>query len=141
MWNLLWPVLTVIAANTIYHICAKSTPESLNLFASLALSYFVAMLCAIAMFFLTSREKNFLTELSKANWTTFALGIAIVGLEFGFLCVYRAGWNVSIANLVTSVLLSCVLLAVGLLLYRESLSLRQVAGMAVCMTGLLLILK
>ena len=29
MWNLLWPMLMVVGANTVYNICAKSTPEIL----------------------------------------------------------------------------------------------------------------
>ena len=28
MWNLLWPMLMVVGANTVYNICAKSTPGS-----------------------------------------------------------------------------------------------------------------
>ena len=31
MWNLLWPMLMVVGANTVYNICAKSTPEKLQL--------------------------------------------------------------------------------------------------------------
>ena len=37
MWQMLWPVLVVVGANTIYHISAKSTPEGFNPFASLVL--------------------------------------------------------------------------------------------------------
>ncbi len=30
MWNLLWPMLMVVGANTVYNICAKSVPDKLN---------------------------------------------------------------------------------------------------------------
>ena len=69
------------------------------------------------------------------------LGLAIVGLEFGFLCVCRAGWKISTGNLTASITLSCVLLAVGVLLYGETLTLRQITGMAVCGLGLFLMTK
>ncbi|SHH94118.1 EamA-like transporter family protein [Sporobacter termitidis DSM 10068] len=141
MWNMLWPILIVVAANTIYNISAKSTPTNINSFASLSVTYLIAMTCSIIMYFVTSEKKNLLLELSKANWTTYALGIAIVGLEFGFLCVYRAGWKISTANLFASITLACVLLIVGFLLYKETLSLRQVLGMGVCAVGLVLIAK
>ena len=141
MWNMLWPILTVVAANTIYNICAKSTPANINSFASLSITYLIAMLCSMGMYFATSQEKNIFPELLKANWTTYALGVAIVGLEFGFLCVYRAGWKISIAHLFASIVLACVLLIVGLLFYKETLTLRQIAGMAVCAIGLILIAK
>lgn len=141
MWNMLWPILIVVAANTIYNISAKSTPENINSFASLSLTYLIAMICSIVMYFVTSEKKNILLELSKTNWTAYALGVAIVGLEFGFLCIYRAGWKISTANLFASISLACVLLMVGFLLYKESISLRQILGMGVCAVGLFLIAK
>jgi drug/metabolite transporter (DMT)-like permease len=141
MWNMLWPILIVVAANTIYNISSKSTPVNINSFASLSVTYLMAFICSIILFFITSEKKNLLLELSKSNWTAYALGIAIVGLEFGFLCVYRAGWKMSMANLFASIALACVLLIVGFLLYRETLSLRQILGMGVCVLGLILIAK
>jgi len=141
MWNMLWPILIVVAANTIYNISAKSTPANINLFASLSVTYLIAMICSIIMYFVTGEKKNLLLELSKANWTTYALGVAIVGLELGFLCVYRAGWKISIANLFAGITLACVLLIVGFLFYKEALSLRQLLGMGVCAAGLFLIAK
>ena len=112
MWNMLWPILIVVGANTAYNIAAKSTPSQVNAFASLAVSYLVAAVSAIVMFFVTSGQKNIFAEVAKTNWTAYALGIAIVGLEFGFLCVYRAGWKISTAQLFASIALSCVLLDV-----------------------------
>jgi len=141
MWNMIWPILVVVTANTIYHICAKSTPANINSFASLSITYLMAMICSAIAYFVTSDNKNILLELSKANWTAFALGIAIIGLEFGNICVYRAGWKIGTANLFASVTLTCVLLIVGFLIYKEVLSLRQLLGMAVCVIGLILILK
>lgn len=141
MWNMLWPILLVVAANTIYNISAKSTPANINSFASLSATYLIAMIFSVIMYLVTSEKKNLILELSKANWTTYALGIAIVGLEFGFLCVYRAGWKISIGNLFSSITLACVLLIVGFLLYKEALSLRQILGMGVCAVGLFLIAK
>ncbi len=141
MWNMLWPILIVVAANTVYNISAKSTPATINSFASLSVTYLIGMLCSIVMYFVTSEHKNLLLELSKANWTAYALGVAIVGLEFGFLCVYRAGWKISVANLVASIALACILLIVGFFLYKETLSLRNMLGMGICAVGLILIAK
>ncbi|EHQ89075.1 EamA family transporter [Desulfosporosinus youngiae] len=141
MWNMLWPILIVVAANTIYNISAKSTPANINSFASLSVTYLIAMICSVIMYFVTSENKNLLQELSKTNWTTYALGVAIVGLEFGFICVYRAGWKISTAYLFASITLACVLLIVGFLLYKEVLSLHQILGMGVCVVGLILLAK
>ncbi len=115
MRNKRWPILMVVAANTLYNVCAKSTPRDVNGFASLAVTYAAAAVCAVLLFYLTGEQKNLAARLGKTNWTAWVLGLSIVGLEFGFLCVYRAGWKISTGNLVASITLSCVLLAVGIL--------------------------
>ena len=141
MWNMLWPVLIVVGANTIYNISTKSTPANINAFASLAMTYVMATLSSVVLFFLTSDSKNLLAELAKTNWTAYALGVAIIGLEFGYICIYRAGWKIGVASLVANISLACVLLVVGYFFYREVITLKQLLGMGVCALGLMLIVK
>lgn len=141
MWQMLWPILVVIGANTLYHTCAKSTPADISPFASLALTYLIAGIVSVAMFFLTSGQKNLLQEVSKANWATIVLSASIVFLEFGYIYAYRVGWKISAASLVGNISVSCILIFVGLLFFKETISLRQLAGIAVCLAGLLLINK
>ena len=141
MWNMIWPLLIVVGANTIYNISTKSTPGDVNAFASLATSYFIATVGSVVMFFLTSDSKNLLVEISKTNWSALALGIAIVGLEFGYICIYRAGWKIGVASLVANISLACVLLLIGLFVYKEVITLKQLLGMGICAVGLMLIVK
>ncbi|MDE6599836.1 MAG: DMT family transporter [Oscillospiraceae bacterium] len=141
MWNMIYPILIVVASNTVYNICAKSTPDNVNSFASLAVTYLIAAICSAVMFFATGEQKNLAVEISKANWTAYVLGIAIVGLEFGYICIYRAGWKISLGNLVASISLACVLVIVGVLLYKETISLKQVVGIVLCISGIILIAK
>ena len=69
MWNLLWPMLMVVGANTVYNICAKSTPEKLNSFAALTINYGVAAALSLLLFFVTTGgEKNLIQEIGKTNW-------------------------------------------------------------------------
>ena len=138
---MLWPVLVVVGANTIYNISTKSTPANVNAFASLAMTYVMAALSSVVLFFLTSDSKNLLAELAKTNWTAYALGIAIIGLEFGYICIYRAGWKIGVASLVANISLACVLLVVGYFFYKEVITLKQLIGMGVCALGLMLIVK
>lgn len=138
---MLWPVLVVVGANTIYNISTKSTPANVNAFASLAMTYVMAALSSVVLFFLTSDSKNLLAELAKTNWTAYALGVAIIGLEFGYICIYRAGWKIGVASLVANISLACVLLVVGYFFYKEVVTLKQLLGMGVCALGLMLIVK
>ena len=138
---MLWPLLIVVGANTIYNISTKSTPANVNAFASLAMTYVMAALSSVILFFLTSDSKNLLAELAKTNWTAYALGVAIIGLEFGYICIYRAGWKIGVASLVANISLACVLLVVGYFFYKEVITLKQLLGMGVCALGLMLIVK
>ena len=141
MWNMIWPLLVVVGANTVYNISAKSTPADVNSFASLALSYAIGMVLSVVMFFITSDSKNLIAELTKTNWTALALGVAIVALKFGYVCLYRSGWKISVGTLVANISLACVLLVVGILLYKESVSPRQIIGILFSGVGLVLIAK
>ena len=132
MWNYIWPVLLVVGANTFYHICSKSTPDNVQPFATLVVTYLV-------LFFVTSPEKNLFAAWKQVNWTAFAFGLCLVGLEFGYIQLYRAGWSVSVGPLVCNIALACVLLVIGVLLYKETLHLTQVLGMLLCVAGLILV--
>ncbi|MEA4972433.1 MAG: EamA family transporter [Candidatus Metalachnospira sp.] len=141
MLQMYWPILVVVAANTVYNICAKSTPEAVQPFASLTVTYLVAAILSAIMFFITSKNKNLVAEFSSLNWTSFVFGCAIVALEFGYIYIYRVGWKMGIGSLVANVALACVLLIVGMLLYKQHISIKQIAGFMLCLGGIVLISK
>ncbi|WP_292808543.1 EamA family transporter [Methanobrevibacter sp.] len=138
-WNLIWPILIVILSNTFYNICMKSMPSDVNPFGALMVTYLVAAIISAIIFVYAVGPSNVVFELSKINWTSIILAIAVVGLEVGYVFVYRAGWAVSTASVVANIGLACVLIGVGYLLYRENVSLNQIIGIIVCMAGLILI--
>ena len=138
-WNLVWPILIVILSNTFYNVCMKSMPSDVNPFGALMLTYFVAAIISAIIFLFMVGPSNVVLEISKINWTSVILAIAIVGLEVGYVFVYRAGWSVSTASVVANIGLACVLIVVGYFLYRENVSFNQILGIAVCMLGLILI--
>ena len=138
-WNLIWPILVVIASNTFYNICMKSTPSDVNPFAALMVTYIVSVIITAIIFVFMAKPEHIGSELSKVNWISVILAFALVGLEVGYVFVYRAGWQVSNATVVANIGLACVLIIVGYLLYKENVSIRQILGIIVCMIGLILI--
>lgn len=139
MWNLIWPILIVLLSNTFYNICMKSMPSDVNPFGALMVTYLVAAIISAIIFVYSVGPSNISVELSKINWTSVVLALAIVGLEVGYVFVYRAGWAVSTASVVANIGLACVLLVVGYFLYKENVSMQQILGIFVCMFGLILI--
>ncbi len=141
MWNMLWPLLLIVAANCFYNICTKSLPENINTFGALIVTYLMGALLATILFVTSVKPQNIMPEMAKINWTSFVLGMAIVALEAGYVFLYRAGWKVSNGSLIANICLAVVLLAIGPLLYHETISLRQIVGVVICAIGLFLISK
>lgn len=139
MWSMIYPILIIVAANTIYNICAKSAPKEINSFAVLSITYLVAAVLSFIMFFVTAKGKNILTEFTKANWVPFVLGIVIVGLELGYILAYRNGWKMNTVSVTANITLAVILIFVAFLFYKETLTVRQIIGVFVCAGGLALI--
>ena len=83
LWNLIWPILIVILANTFYNVCMKSMPSDVNPFGALMVTYLVAALISGMIFVYSVGPSNIGAGLSKINWTSVVLALAIVGLEVG----------------------------------------------------------
>ncbi len=135
----IWPMALVVVSNIIYQICAKSVPEKINPFASLTVTYLVAAAASAVLYFILGSDGNLLKEYQKLNWAPFVLGIVIIGLEAGWIYAYKAGWQVSTAFIVQSAFLASALLLVGFFLYHESLTWNRLAGVAICLIGLVFI--
>ncbi len=141
MWSMLWPLLLIVAANCFYNICTKSLPENINAFGALMVTYLMGAFLSAILFVASVKPQNIVPEMAKINWTSFVLGVAIVALEAGYVFLYRAGWKVSIGSLTANICLAVALLVIGLLLYHETISLRQIVGAAICAVGLFLMNK
>ena len=77
--------------------------------------------------------------LKQLNWAGIGLAIAIVGIEFGFLLVYRSGWNLGIAAVLTNVVASLILVPVAIFLFKDKLTWVNIMGIFVCLIGLLML--
>lgn len=141
MISFFWPILLLIVSNTVYQVCAKSVPNTMNPFASLTITYLVGAFFSAILYFVLSKDTSLIREYSKMNWAPPVLGLVIVGLEVGFIYAYKAGWQVSTATVVQSAFLAITLLIVGFLLYQEVITWSKVTGVVICLVGLYFINK
>ena len=111
----------------------------INPFASLIVTYLVGAAASAVLYFVLGSDGNLLKEYGKLNWTSFVLGIVIVGLEAGWIFVYKAGWQVNTGFIVQSAFLAAALLFVGFFLYHESLTWNKLVGAVICLIGLIFI--
>ena len=139
MLSYIWPIVLIVLSNTMYQICAKSVPEGMNPFASLTVTYLVGAITSGILYYVLGSNTSIIKEYSKLNWAPVVLGVVIVGLEAGYIFAFKAGWQVSTAQVVQAAILAGVLLFVGYLLYHEALTWNKILGIVICMIGLVFI--
>ena len=139
MFNYIWPLVLIVLSNVFYQICAKAVPDKMNPFASLTITYLVGAILSLILYFVLNKGGNILNEYKQVNWAPFVLGLVVVGLEVGYIYLYKAGWKVSVAQIVQASILAVILIFVGYWIYKESITWNKVAGIVVCLGGLFLI--
>lgn len=132
-------ILVAVISTVLYHVTIKFTPTGANPALSLLVTYLTAaLLCVVLLLFIPLRT-SLVAGLKQLNWASIGLAFALVGLEVGFILVYRAGWNISVAAIVVNVGVAVLLVPVGLLLFGEKLSLTNIIGILVSIAGLVMI--
>ena len=135
------PIAVLVVAGLFYNICAKATPDSIDPFASLTVTYLIAAIVSAILFFAVSKGGNILAEYKELNLSSVLLGVSVVGLEAGAIFMYKAGWPISIGQFLYSSILAVCLVFVGILIYKEQISATKIIGMLICMLGLYFINK
>ena len=136
-----WPLALIICSNVCYHLSSRCASRTANPFAALVAAYLVGAVGALVLFFATERAgfQSLLAQGRELNRANFVLGLAIIGLEGGFLWLYRCGWSVSVGPILSYTGLAVALLLVGSLLFHEHVGWRQIAGTALCLVGIALV--
>lgn len=133
------PIILTIAANICYHVFLKLTPANANPMLSLSVAYATAMATSLAIYPFYAAESGLRQALGELDWTSVALGISIVGLEVGFLLAYRLGWQISLAGLISNSAVALLLIPIGLLCFKDTVSSVNVIGIILCFIGLILV--
>ena len=132
-------IAITVVSNVLYHVFQKLTPGEAHPILSLLLTYVAAFIFCLALFPFFPLTKPLGESVRQLNWTSVALGLAILGLEIGFLLAYRAGWELSMASLVSNTTVSLLLVGVGLSFFREKISFWNGAGVLLCLLGLVMV--
>lgn len=139
MFLFYFSITLAIASSALYHFSAKSTPSDVNFTVSLLVTYAVAFVVTLFGFLFFPATNGIATEVKHLNWPSIGLAIAIVGIEFGFLLTYRAGWNLGIAAVLVHVVASLILVPVAILVFKDKISWVNVLGILVCLAGLVML--
>ena len=139
MFLFYFSITLAIVSSALYHFSQKSTPANVNPAVAIMVTYAVALCLTLILLFFIPTTTGFLAELRQLNWASYLLAFSIVGLEVGFLLVYRAGWNVGIAAVLVNVVASLLLVPVALLVFKQQLTWINIMGIVVCLAGLVML--
>ncbi|HSB02028.1 MAG TPA: hypothetical protein VLE49_15370 [Anaerolineales bacterium] len=139
MFLFYFSITLAIASSALYHFTAKSTPSNVNFTVSLLVTYAVAFGVVLLTFIFFPLRNDLAFELKQLNWASIGLAIAIVGIEFGFLLTYRAGWHLGIAAVLVNVVASLILVPVAIFFFKDKISWVNILGILVCLAGLVML--
>src|SRR5215510_14582678 len=135
------PIAMIILGGALYHVGQKSVPRAVNPFAAIIIAYVIGISLGVVGLAFDRSGGSLLDSVKDSNWAVVALGAGALIIEVGFLLAYRAGWNVSVASVITTICVAAILAPVGMFVFKEHLSLRSAAGTVCCLLGLYLIMK
>lgn len=124
-----------------YHLAQKSIPKEINPFYAMIIAYATGIVVLAVCVLVFPGNKSFVSSLAQSNWAIFVVGVAAACIEVGFLLAYRSGWRISVAAVATNVAVTLLLVPVGILIFKDHLSLRNILGLIFCLVGLVLVIR
>jgi len=134
-----FPLALVVLSNVAYHFGQKSVPRAAHPVMAAMAMYTVAMLGALVALPLVPPALTRAGAAATLHWSVVLIGLGILGVEIGFLLVYRAGFEISTASLTASVVLALALVPIGVLAFREPWNASRLAGLVLSLAGLWLL--
>jgi drug/metabolite transporter (DMT)-like permease len=137
-----WMSITLglaIVGQVIYQIAQRAVPPDASPLAVLALAYFAAGLICVALAWPFGAFAPGIHLRSAFAWPTWLIALAIVAIEVGYLTAYRSGWTLGTAFATSSTVTLVALALIGWLARGDTLSGRQLAGLACSCAGVWLL--
>jgi drug/metabolite transporter (DMT)-like permease len=135
-----WPMALIVTSFVVYHLTIKAVRPDLHPLAFLVGVYLVALVASLLMWRLLPDLGGLRFGRMDVVWGG-VLGLALVGIEFGFILAYRAGWPVALAPTFSNVSLAIIMAPIGVIALQERVSWQGLAGLSLCLFGLLLMAR
>jgi len=133
-------ILFIIVGVLLYNVSQKSIPKEADALVAIASAYLIAFVsCIIALFF-SGELKRAPSLFNNQKWLPIVLlGFSIIMVELGYLYAYRTGWKISTTSIFTGAFTTLALALIGVLWYKEELTLINIIGIVLSSIGVILI--
>lgn len=136
-------ILIPMLAGTFYHLGQKSLKAVINPFLLFAITYFVGAVIMLSLYFFNTQSLTIkIPSLDfKSLMSMLFITLGFMGIELGFLLVYRSGLPVSHSSFVSSLGTSIILLFFGIIFFHEIISIKQWIGLVFAFIAIILLMK
>jgi drug/metabolite transporter (DMT)-like permease len=114
-------------------------PSTINPIVSSVGMYIAVLVFSAVLLPIFSGAGGLQKQFRQLSWIQVALAASVIMIELGFLLMYRYGWQLSTANIVTGVFINTLLVGLGLILLNEKVNVFNVIGIVLCIIGVALI--
>lgn len=136
----IFPIALTIFGGLIYHTSSQHVPN-LHPSSVLTIAYVLQLIFCIGWGIYTKASTDVSTALMSSGDRYWIVGLAIgsIVMEVGFILAYRAGWNLSSADITSVSVISILFLFGETLIYNFDFNLKRMIGIIICTIGLMLI--
>ena len=132
-------MIIAIISVVFYQIFQKGISNNVNPAVSLIITYVIALIVSLILFFILPSNESFSDSIKNVNYASYLLGVAIVGIEIGFLLIYRSGWKLGLAAPFSSSITNVLLILISLVVFKEHITGIKLLGLMFCIAGVCLI--
>ena len=139
MFLFYFSISLAVVSSVLYHLFQKLTSVNANPALALMVTYITSLVLCLGLIPFYPIKDGLGNAFKQLNWASVALAFALVGLEVGFLLVYRSGWSLGIAGTATNVASALILIPIGLLIFKDKVTPLNLIGVVVCIVGLIMV--
>jgi drug/metabolite transporter (DMT)-like permease len=133
-------ILLIVIGVLLYNVCQKSIPQNANAVIAIASAYLIAFISCITILFFNGEIKRGTVLFNDQKLLPVVLlGFSLIMVELGFLYAYRTGWKISTTSILAGSFTTIALAFIGVLWYREEITLVNIVGIVLSSAGVILI--
>jgi drug/metabolite transporter (DMT)-like permease len=135
----LLPIGLIITSLVSYQLSQRMMPTGANPFTIVAIVYFSGIFACALLAPRVGTPIGLADVALLRHWPVWVLAGSVVGMEVGYLLVYRVGWPIGTTTGITYTATMVLLAVISATCFSEGISPRRTAGLALAIGGVWLL--
>lgn len=127
--------IVAVTGSVAYQYLVKRIPETINPIVSVIAMYLTVIVIGIFLLPFFPSEGGIRNQIRQVNWIQVGVAVTVIMIQLGYLLMYRHGWELSTASIVTGVFINLILVGLGITFLGEKISLVNIIGVILSILG------